>query len=86
MLPDHQGVRWKEALRPANHGGRKNAHSTPTMVRLRHYLGIGQGLPIQLMEGQQLFPIQELLSHLSDLWSGTIDGGFDACFAPLLPS
>ena len=42
---DHQGVRCKEALRPANHRGRKNAHGTPTMVRPRHYLGIGQGKP-----------------------------------------
>ncbi len=41
---DHQGVRCKEALRPDNHGGRKNAHGSPTIVRLHHYLGNGQGL------------------------------------------
>ena len=40
---DNHGVCCKEALRPANHGGRKNTHGTPTMVRLRHYLGKGQG-------------------------------------------
>ncbi len=39
---DHQGVRCKEALRPDNHGGRKNAHGSPTIVRLHHYLGNGQ--------------------------------------------
>ncbi len=42
---DHQGVRCKEALRPDNHGGRKNAHGSPTIVRLHHYLGNGQGKP-----------------------------------------
>ncbi len=41
---DHQGVRCKEALRPDNHGGRKNAHGSPTIVRLHHYLGNGQSL------------------------------------------
>ncbi len=55
---DHQGVRCKEALRPDNHGGRKNAHGSPTIVRLHHYLGNGQTLvavqaKADLNKGQQ---------------------------------
>ncbi len=52
---DHQGVRCKEALRPDNHGGRKNAHGSPTIVRLHHYLGNGQGLGVEQDDKQAAY-------------------------------